>query len=177
MDETERGQWYCLLCLSGTATLVSAFMLSRLDYCNAVLAGLPKSTILPLQQAQNAATRLVCTTQSTRSCVCQLHWLLVEYWIAYKLRLLMHLIHTSRAPSYLMDIVTPTTAVSSRSRVWSGSSLHYEQPRMHLSFGQRAFSYVALSAWNKLPTFLQQLTDTKSFKHYLKSVLFLQAFT
>ena len=30
-----------------TATLVSAFVLSKLDYCNAVLAGLPKSTTAP----------------------------------------------------------------------------------------------------------------------------------
>ena len=42
-----------------TATLVSAFVLSKLDYCNAILAGLPKSTIAPLQRAQNAAARLI----------------------------------------------------------------------------------------------------------------------
>jgi len=42
-----------------TATLISAFMLSRLDYCNAILAGLPKVTIAPLQRAQNAAARLL----------------------------------------------------------------------------------------------------------------------
>jgi hypothetical protein len=42
-----------------TATLVTAFVLSRLDYCNAVLAGLPKSTIAPLQRVQNAAARLI----------------------------------------------------------------------------------------------------------------------
>jgi len=37
-----------------TATLISAFVLSRLDYCNAVLAGLTnftKVTIAPLQGA------------------------------------------------------------------------------------------------------------------------------
>jgi len=31
-----------------TASFVSAFVLSRLDYCNAVLGVLPKSTIAPL---------------------------------------------------------------------------------------------------------------------------------
>jgi len=32
-----------------TATLMSAFVLSKLNYCNAILPGLPKSTIAPLQ--------------------------------------------------------------------------------------------------------------------------------
>jgi len=45
-----------------TAQLVSAFILSRLDYCNAVLAGLPRSTLDPLQRVQNAAARLVLTS-------------------------------------------------------------------------------------------------------------------
>ena len=41
-----------------TAQLVSAFILSRLDYCNALLAGLPRTTTDPLR-VQNVAARLV----------------------------------------------------------------------------------------------------------------------
>ena len=42
-----------------TTQLVLALVMSRLDYCNAVLVGVPQSTLEPLQRIQNAAARLV----------------------------------------------------------------------------------------------------------------------
>ncbi len=39
--------------------LVQVLVIYRLDYCNALLAGLPSSTIKPLKMIQNAAARLV----------------------------------------------------------------------------------------------------------------------
>ncbi len=39
--------------------LVQALVLSRLDYCNALLPSLPASSIKPLQLIQNAAARLI----------------------------------------------------------------------------------------------------------------------
>jgi len=42
-----------------TARLVCVLVLPQLDYCNAVLAGLPVTTLTPLQRVLHAATRLV----------------------------------------------------------------------------------------------------------------------
>jgi hypothetical protein len=42
-----------------TARLVQAFITSQLDYCNSLLAGLPRFSFDPLQRVQNAAARLI----------------------------------------------------------------------------------------------------------------------
>ena len=45
------------------ATLVHAFVTSRVDYCNAVLAAAPKTTTDRLQRVLNAAARVVSDTR------------------------------------------------------------------------------------------------------------------
>ena len=54
-------------CLSqdDAETLVHAFISSKLNFCNALLYGLPKSVIDKLQYVQNCAARLVTRTQSS----------------------------------------------------------------------------------------------------------------
>ena len=131
--------------------LVSAFILSRLDYCNAVLAGLPKS-IAPLQRVQNAAARLLARLgprDHVTSTIRDLHLLPVQYRITYKLCLVMHLVNTGRAPiTYLINSVTATRDVVSRSRLRSSSSHRYEQPRTRHKLGERRFTFAGPAVWN-----------------------------
>ncbi len=59
--------------------LVQALVISRLDYCNALLAGLPSNTIKPLQMIQNAVARLVFNEPKrahVTSLFVSLHWCL-----------------------------------------------------------------------------------------------------
>ena len=60
-----------------TTRLVLAMVISRLDYCNAALAGLPQATVAPLQRVQNSAARLIFKLSSREHvtpCLLQLHW-------------------------------------------------------------------------------------------------------
>ena len=162
-----------------TSGLVSAFVTTRLDYCNSVLAGLPQSTIDPLQRVQNAAARLVAGT-GTRDHITpvlrSLHWLPIKFRIIYKLCVLMHLVRVGRSPAYLSDMMTPVADLPGRERLRSSSSFQYELPRLKLKFGERSFSFSGPKAWNSLPSNLQELTNTDTFKKLLKTHLFKLAF-
>ncbi len=88
--------------------LVQALVVSRLDYCNALLAGLPSNTIKPLQMIQNAAARLV-FNEPKRAHVTplfiSLHWLPVAARIKFKTLMLAYRTTTGSAPSYFHSLL------------------------------------------------------------------------
>ena len=89
-------------------TLISAFVLSRIDYCNSLLAGCPKQLIHKLQKVQNNSARLVCRTPKSdhiNNVINALHWLPVEQRIEYKLLLLAFKSVNHDGPSYLSDLL------------------------------------------------------------------------
>ena len=58
-------------------SLVSALIISRIDYCNAVLAGLPANTLAPLKRLLNACARFVANLKPrdhVTSTFQELHW-------------------------------------------------------------------------------------------------------
>ncbi len=101
--------------------LVQALVISRLDYCNALLAGLPSNTIKPLQMIQNAAARLV-FNEPKRAHVTPLfvflHWLPVAACIQFKTLMLAYRTATGSVPTYfhsLMTIYIPSRSLRSAS--------------------------------------------------------------
>jgi len=138
-----------------TRQLVLALIMSRLDYCNSVLAGLPTSTLQPLQRVQNAAARLVfglSRSEHVTPTLIQLHWLPVSYRMKFKLCCLVHAIHYGRSPAYLTETVQSVGASRSRSGLRSSSTswMGYSLPRLRTKFGERAFSHAGPATWNAL---------------------------
>ncbi|XP_051533345.1 uncharacterized protein LOC127428790 [Myxocyprinus asiaticus] len=88
--------------------LVQSLVITRLDYCNALIAGLPACAIRPLQMIQNAAARLVFNepkrTHVTPLLV-SLHWLPVDARIKFKALMLAYRTVTGSAPAYLKSFM------------------------------------------------------------------------
>ena len=162
-----------------TVQLVCALVLSRLDYCNAIYAGLPAVTLAPLQRVLHSAARLVYDLKPSdhvTPVLKHLHWFPIKERVDYKLCMLVHCVSTGRAPLYMSDMLTACADVSSLSRLRASSSGDYVVPRTRLKFGERAFAIAAPRIWNKLPCELKSMKCTSSFKRSLKTFLFNSAY-
>ena len=150
-----------LLTTEATATLVSAFILSRLDYCNSLLSGCPRSLILRLQKVQNNAARLILRISKREHIsphLASLHWLPIDSRIKYKLACICYNAMSTNSPPYLSDLLTVYTA-SRQLRSCSDNSVLRRPSALTVSYGQRSFAYSAPSAWNALP---QQVRSSDS---------------
>ncbi|KAM9421037.1 uncharacterized protein sgpp1a isoform 1-T1 [Salvelinus alpinus] len=165
-------------CLTQEAAqvLIQALVISRLDYCNSLLAGLPACAIKPLQLIQNAAARLVFNfpkfshvTPLLRS----LHWLPVEARIRYKTMVLAYGAVRGTAPPYLQALIRPYTQTralrSSTSGLLASLPLRKYSSR---SAQSKLFAALAPQWWNKLPHDARSAESITTFRRHLKPHLF-----
>ena len=126
--------------------LVQSLVISRLDYCNSLLTGLPASAIKPLQRIQNAAARLVFNLPKfshVTPVFRDLHWLPVVARIKFKTMVLAYK-------------AVDGTARSLRSTTSAGRLV---PPSLRASKGRLAksqlFSVLGPQWWNELPAVLR----------------------
>ena len=163
-----------LLSRESITTLVSCFVLSRLDYCNALLGGLPSDSLEKLQRVQNCAARMIFGMRKREHitpALKSLHWLPVKQRIEYKTSLLCFKHFHSQTPPYISELLLPYT--TSRTLRSTNDRTRLNNPRFKLkNYGQRAFSRFAPSVWNKLPSALRESKTVSAFKSGLKTHLF-----
>jgi len=157
-----------------------SLVLSRVDYGNATLAGVPAYAISRLQSVLNAAACLAFSLRKYNSAMLllqQLHWLKVEQRIEYKFAVLVYRCLYGLAPLYLANDLLRVADLSSRRRLRSTSTYALVVPLSRLStVGDRAFPVAAARVWNSLPDFVTASTSLPMFKRHLKTVLFAKSY-
>ncbi|KAG7499322.1 hypothetical protein JOB18_034886 [Solea senegalensis] len=165
-----------LLTQKAAQVLVQALVISRLDYCNSLLAGLPACAIGPLQLIQNAAARLVFnlpkfshTTPLLRS----LHWLPVAARIRFKTLVLAFHATNGSGPAYIQDMIkTYTPARPLRSASTNRLAAPSLRGSQRHSQNSRLFTVLAPKWWNDLPIDIRTAESLHIFRRQLKTHFF-----
>ena len=162
------------LSLEGLKMLVNVLVISRLDFCNCLLYGIPKYQRDKLQRIQNTAARLVMGVKLSGHAtpiLKNLHWLPVEKKIEFKILLITYTWPLCRLPEAFnwnastvtnFKISVTFTTLSSKAKT--------------KNYGCRVFSFVALKLWNSLPEDINNAKTGIFFKNKLKTHLFRKAF-
>ena len=154
-----------------TKTVMQSLVMSRLDYCNALLIGIQQDLIAKLQRLQNSAARIVSRTRKYEHItpvLIKLHWLPIKFRIQFKVLLLVYKALNGLAPKYIKELLVP---YKPRRHLRSEAKGLLDEPRTRIKFGDRAFSISAPRLWNALPQHLKDSTSCQAFKKCLKTHL------
>ena len=166
------------LTIDSTHAIVRALILSRLDYCNGLLSGLPNTLLCRLDGVMRAAARLIFQLQYrdhvSHQMRDQLHWLNAASRIRFKLCVLAFQCRNDVTPSYLARCCVPVASVIGRSCLRSAASGDFFVPACSTqTLGPRAFAASCPASWNSLPPDIRASgISLATFKKKLKTFLF-----
>ena len=157
-------------------TLPLGLVISHLDYCNAILAGLPDTDISCLQSIQNICAKTVLgwdKYESSTRCILEWHWLPIHKRIQHKVLTFVHKALNGQAPDYIRALLKENQPrrdglrSDAQSFKWLTVLRTYRK-----TFAARSFSCIAPTWWNNLPIHLKMIEDTETFKKQLKTHLY-----
>ena len=164
-----------------TKCLLHALVTNKIDYCNAILFGLPQYVLNKLQSVLNSAARVFARcnyfAHITPILRDQLHWLRINERISFKVATLAHKSFTC-LPSYLSESCIPSSESRYSGRTRSMATRGLKVPLVKTKFfGSRSFCSSAPTVWNALPVDLRLEPSFEIFKTKLKTFLFSRSFS
>ena len=171
--------------------LVKQLVLSKLDYCNIIYFGLPKTILKRLQSILNHCIRYIYNVKDRSTDLTmyfkEAHILPISERIRFKVCLLAYKVVNNIAPTYLMelvkvecDVIVPNNTLE-RKRLRSGEdNLRLVTPKLadiDSKLSNRRFTYYCPIEWNKLPLEIRSSKTTDTFKSGLKTHLFKTAWS
>ena len=159
--------------ISSAIILANSLVISKLDYCNSLLNGLPKSSINRLQVVQNSLARTIYPSAKRSDHVSpllhKLHWLPVSSRIEFKIATLIFKVLKFQQPAYMFDMIAPY--IPPRSLRSSNKNLLIV-PDIRSEMGRRSFSFAAPTIWNSLPQHIRSSDSLSVFRGLLKTFLY-----
>ena len=170
---------------TATATFISAFVSSRIDYFNSLLFGSTHDMTSHFHQIQNFAARVILRLPKSSSKTIHLqslHWLPVKVRSTYEIACLCYHCHRSTAPSYVTGMLHIVYTIwynyrkplhTRNTRTSSHTMLLINRPaRSMATLGDRSFSFASSSVWKSIPNDVRCAPSLSSRKSRLKTYLF-----
>ena len=155
-------------------TVVQAYVTSKLDGNNALLAGIPSVLISQIQRVQNAVVKVVTKTRKhdhVTPLLAKLHWLPIKDRILFKVLLLTCKALQNKGPIYLKELFSLHQLSLNLPSEMDPLLLNIPKTRLK-TFGDKAFSVVAAREWNNLSPSIRSSNSSIHFKSLLKTHLF-----
>lgn len=156
----------------GAKIMVHSMITSKLDYCNAILYGLPDCDLNRLYSVQKLAARLITGTKKydhISPVLEKLHWLPIKMRIEYKILLLVFKCLHGSAPVYLSELLEKRINKGTRA---DNKNLLVVPRFKNVTLGGRSFSRSSPILWNNLPDSLRLENNFDIFKNHLKTYFF-----
>ncbi len=154
-------------------TLVQSLVITRLDYCNSLLIGLPLRSINRLQLTHNSAARVISRTSRhthITPILRTLHWLPIIKRSQFKILVTTFKSLHQQTPDYLSELLhwySPRRPLRS-----SGTTSLVPIRHRTIFTGRRLFDTSSATLWNVLPNNIKTSESISIFKKRLKTYLF-----